>query len=84
VLSDFPTTNFIGSQSLDDNLALVPRDIKIDASVDEGLHGIFADLDEAVPHAHLERMEEMVALRWEALKERLEDRAERAACARDR
>ena len=76
-LADSPTTNFIGSQSLEDNIGLVPTGTKVDASVGGRLHGIFADLSGAVPHAHLERMEEMVALRWEALREHFEERADR-------
>ncbi len=66
-LSDVAANNFIGTRSLEENLAFVRRPLGLSPLVSGCEGALFAGLDGVLPQAHLDKMWEIIRLRWNRL-----------------
>ncbi|MDR0220568.1 MAG: hypothetical protein LBI54_04075 [Lachnospiraceae bacterium] len=68
-LADLPVNNFIGTRSLQKNLALIDKKIVFGELPPDFAPTLFADLDEALPEKHREKIASIISKRWENVKD---------------
>lgn len=66
-LQDIQGNNYIGGHSLEKNLELLPRGILSSSLLDSDFSWLFEGLEEALPQAHINKIHEMIVLRWQNL-----------------
>lgn len=69
VMADYPANNYLGSRFLFKNLELMPEKIKIPNRDEQAREAVLNGLEGILPTAHLDKIWEMIAKRWDYYEE---------------